>query len=89
MDLLDQGGDGRGERDRVNAERVARGEKDVVEPVAVGGEGDVSAVLPAGLEGGVWDAEEFVVVVAKCREPGDLDGDVHGRGRPSLARMSS
>ena len=70
------------ERDCVDAERIARGEKDAVEPVSFGAQHEVAAVLPRGTQARIGHTEELVVVVAQGREPRDFEGHVgYGTGR--------
>ncbi len=70
------------ECDRVDPHRVAGGQQQVVVAAGLGGERDVAAVRPAGLERRVADPEELVVVVAQRGEPGDLEFVHLGKGNP-------
>ena len=84
--------DRRGEGGGVDAQLVARGQQDIVEAASFGLQDDVSAVLPARLQRRVGHAEELIVVVAECGEPGDFAGRQglgHGSGSPWAATRTS
>jgi hypothetical protein len=72
IDLGGLGGHGGGKGERVLPGDPAGGQEDVLIAKRVGLADDVAAVLVAGAEGAVGDAEEFVVVRAKGGEPGDF-----------------
>ena len=63
---------GRAESHRIDPERVAGRQQQVVEPAGLGGERDGSAMLEAGEQAPIGHAEELVVVVAQRGEPRDF-----------------
>ena len=73
---------------KVDPERIAGGQQQVVEPELLGLKRDAPAVLVAGAQLRVGHAQELVVVIAQGAEPGDLAGReslVHGSGSPREA----
>ena len=66
--------DAAGERDRIDAQLIARRQKDVVEAAALCRDDDVAAMLVARAQAVVGHAEEFVIVVAQRRKPAYFHG---------------
>ena len=61
-----------GKGHRILANLVGRGQQDVVEAQLVGQTDDVPAMFEAASQLRVGNTEEFVVVAAERREPGNL-----------------
>lgn len=78
IDLMGLGAHGGGKGEGVLPGDPAGGEEDVLVAVGVGLADDVPAVLVAGTEVTLGDAEELVVIGTESREPGDFAKAVRG-----------
>ena len=70
--------DAAGERDRIDAQLIARRQQDVVEAAALCRDDDVAAMLVARAQAFVGNAEKFVIVAAQRGKPRDFHAWIGG-----------